>query len=63
VARCTGQQAYLTSWSPAPGFHADDVLRGPGAVARLTFDNGPQGVEVQIHCVANVPQVSVGPDT
>jgi hypothetical protein len=62
VARCTGPQAYLISWSPAPGFHTDDVNRGPATSASVTFVNGPQQVDVRVHCLAGVPQVVVRTD-
>jgi hypothetical protein len=61
-ARCTGQQAYLISWSPAPGFHPDDVQRGPGFVAHVTFVGRDRAVSVRVRCVAGVPQMSASGD-
>src|SRR5262249_51779022 len=38
VARCVGGDAYLVIWSPAQGFHAGAVTRGPTQTARVTFE-------------------------
>src|SRR5258708_2269031 len=35
VANCRTGGAYLVYWSPAPGYHVDDVVRGPAEPARL----------------------------
>jgi phage tail protein X len=60
VARCTGGQVYLASWSPAPGYHAEHVERGPAESARLTFESGNRQVTVEVGCVAGVPQAATG---
>jgi hypothetical protein len=39
VAKCTGDQVELMSWSPAPGYRTDDVSRGPAATASVKFKN------------------------
>jgi hypothetical protein len=61
VARCVGGQVYLASWSPAPGYHAEHVERGPAGAARLTFESGERHVTVEVGCVAGVPQAATGP--
>lgn len=39
VAKCTGDQVTLLSWSPDPGYRTDDVVRGPAATASVKFKN------------------------
>jgi hypothetical protein len=56
LARCTGNQAYLVSWSPAQDYRADDVHRGPARTVWVKFENGPQVVVLAVHCVAGMPQ-------
>ncbi len=56
LAQCTGSQAYLLSWSPAQGYRAEDVRRGPAPNVSAKFDNGPQAVVLAVHCVAGMPQ-------
>ncbi|GAB3800647.1 hypothetical protein [Micromonospora zhanjiangensis] len=58
VARCAGGQAYLVSWSPTPGYHAEHVARGPAVVARLTFEAGRRHLNVEVRCVAGAPQAT-----
>ena len=57
TAQCTGQLAYLVSWSPAPGYRVDDVRRGPTTVARVTFVMSSTLGEttVGVGCVSGVP--------
>ena len=59
VAQCIDADAYLVLWSPAPGFHAEDVRRGPAPVARVTFETRGQEVKLAVRCVDRVPQSSV----
>ncbi len=45
VAKCTGDQVELLSWSPAPGYRTDDVSRGPAATASVKFkDDGTENL-------------------
>jgi hypothetical protein len=60
VARCTSSGAYLVSWSPAPGFKAEDVRRGPAAVARVKFETSGREYYVAIRCVNGVPEATIG---
>ncbi|MGI5246725.1 hypothetical protein [Dactylosporangium sp. CA-139066] len=57
VARCTGNSAYLVSWSPAQGYRAAHVERGPAAEVRVTFRSTTAriGTEVDVRCVAGIP--------
>jgi hypothetical protein len=57
LAGCTGNLAYLMSWSPAQGYRAEDVRRGPAFTVSVKFDNGPQTVRLAVHCVAGMPQL------
>ncbi len=59
LADCGGSGAYLISWSPQQGYQADDVVRGPAAVARVDFLNGPSGVRVAVTCAGSVPTEAV----
>jgi hypothetical protein len=58
VAWCSAGEAYLASWSPAQGYEADDVRRGPATEASLVFQ-GTQSVVVAVRCVAGVPEASI----
>jgi hypothetical protein len=60
IARCVAAGAYLVSWSPAQGYKAEDVRRGPAGTAKLKFefrDGGEYVVSVQ--CLNGIPQASV----
>lgn len=47
VAKCTGDQVALMSWSPDPGWRTDDVSPGPAATASVKFKNdGAENVTV-----------------
>jgi hypothetical protein len=59
VAWCSAGRAYLASWSPAQGYHADDVRRGPAVEARLIFQGAERDVTVAIRCIAGVPEASI----
>jgi len=63
TASCTGQVVYLVSWSPAPGYRTDDVRRGPGSVAHLTFEGSPPPVVAWVKCTAGIPQLTTTADT
>ena len=59
VAVCRPAGAYLISWSPQPGYAADDIARGPAATARVLFETGSQGVSMAVSCTGSVPSASV----
>jgi hypothetical protein len=55
AARCQAGGAYLLYWSPQPGYEANHVIRGPAAVAQVTFGNGYDGVVLQVTCRGGIP--------
>jgi hypothetical protein len=59
IARCTGANVYLVSWSPEPGYRAHDVVRGPAAQASVRFDNDDDRVAVSVGCVSGTPVATV----
>jgi hypothetical protein len=54
VAECRDGQAYLVGWSPAPGYKASDIKRGPAATAKLEFEGHERKVKVSVVCSAGV---------
>ncbi len=54
-AACQSGGAYLLYWTPEPGFEADQVKRGPAAVASLEFLGASSGILMQVSCSAGVP--------
>jgi hypothetical protein len=54
VAECTAGQVYLRSWSPASGYHTDEVDRGPDSEAEIRFDSESTEVKVDIRCSGGV---------
>jgi serine/threonine-protein kinase len=63
LATCQAAGAYLVSWSPQPGYEADDVIRGPAVTARVLFMAGIHGVRMVVSCTGSVPSASVAPVT
>ena len=59
VARCRASGAYLVGWSPAPGYRAEDVDRGPAPVARLRFTGHDSELKISVRCVDGVVQSSI----
>ncbi|WP_344920705.1 hypothetical protein [Streptosporangium oxazolinicum] len=53
IARCEDGLVTLRSWSPAQGFQADDVERGPASRARVEFETEEDEVKVEVHCAAD----------
>ncbi|MGS2641605.1 hypothetical protein [Streptosporangium sp. G12] len=53
IARCENGLVTLRSWSPAQGFQADDVERGPAYRARVEFESEEDEVKVEVHCAAD----------
>ncbi len=60
LASCAAAGAYLISWSPSPGYQAEDVARGPAPVARVFFTAGQQGERMLVTCPGGVPVASTG---
>jgi hypothetical protein len=54
-AVCTTSGAYLSYWSPQPGFEVDDVVRGPAAVASVIFRGASGGIKMNVSCDGGVP--------
>jgi hypothetical protein len=63
MAICESAGAYLQYWSPNPGFEADDVVRGPAAVASVVFQNRTSGLVMQVSCSGGTPILHVSHDT
>jgi hypothetical protein len=59
IARCSGTQAYLVSWSPEQGYRVHDVVRGPAVEARVRFDADDRRVFLSVRCAGNEPQATV----
>jgi hypothetical protein len=55
VARCASGQVDLLSWSPAQGYGAADVSRGPAAAASVTFTSGETQTIATVTCQAGQP--------
>ena len=63
VARCASGLVTLQSWSPAQGYSADHVVRGPATVASIRFDPGSgRAVRVTVTCHDGVPEATTGGD-
>jgi len=58
VAECQSAGVYLVSWSPAQGYEADTVVRGPAATAKVTFDSIANSVTITVSCATGVPTAS-----
>jgi hypothetical protein len=55
-AMCTSAGAYLSYWYSPPGFEADDVVRGPAAVASVIFRAASGGgIKMIVSCDGGVP--------
>jgi hypothetical protein len=55
VATCQPAGAYLVSWSPQQGYEVGDIIRGPAATARVTFESRVNEVTMVVSCSAGVP--------
>jgi hypothetical protein len=60
VAECRTAGAYLVSWSPAPGYEAGSVARGPAPTAQVTFNSAATAgsVVMLVSCSTGVPTAS-----
>jgi hypothetical protein len=58
IAGCQLAGAYLYSWSPAQGYEARNVVRGPAATAKVTFTSSRRQVVMVISCSSGVPAAS-----
>lgn len=55
VADCQLADVYLVSWSPSQGYEAGKVVRGPAAVAQVTFESAANSVTMVVSCSSGVP--------
>lgn len=63
TVHCDGTTATLVSWSPNPGWRADDPLRGPAAEVSVRFESDVAAdYKVTATCAGGVPVVNLGPD-
>jgi hypothetical protein len=61
--RCNGTDVTLVSWSPNPGWRADDPVRGPAAEVSVRFESDvAQDYKVTATCAGGVPVAQLGPD-
>ncbi|GAA1413143.1 hypothetical protein GCM10009662_56790 [Catellatospora coxensis] len=61
-ASCAGGAVTLASWSPAPGYRADDPEPGPADRARIKFKKGKTELRVVVTCTGDEPVAEVIPD-
>lgn len=62
TAACQPGGAYLLYWSPYQGFHADDVFRGPAAIASVTFEGRANNVVMRVSCNGGTPVARLSHD-
>ncbi len=62
VATCAGNLITLNSWSPAPGFHTDDVSRGPATTASVKFESDQAENRVAVTCRDGEPHAETAAD-
>jgi len=55
MASCESGLAYLQYWSPAQGYQADDVVRGPAARVRLVFERTGASLMMTVTCNGSQP--------
>lgn len=55
LATCKPAGAYLLYWSPDQGYRADDVIRGPAAVASVVFQSLTSSVVMRVSCSGGTP--------
>ncbi|GAA1990142.1 hypothetical protein [Catenulispora subtropica] len=63
-AQCQGSLAYLVSWTPAQGFHAGPVQRGPARYAAAVFvdDALQRPWTLHVSCLNGTPTAVSGDD-
>jgi hypothetical protein len=54
-ARCDGGRVTIMAWTPAQGYQADDLDRGPAVAATLTFKSDRLEYAVTVTCEAGAP--------
>ena len=63
IASCAGGLVTLESWSPANGFGADHVDRGPATTAEVEFESDHDRYKLEITCRSGVPTPHTEHDT
>jgi len=58
MADCQAAGAYVASWSPAQGYEATTVIRGPAATAKVTFTISRKHVTMAISCSGGTPSAA-----
>jgi len=58
VAGCQSAGAYLVTWSPAQGYQATHVVRGPAATAKVAFAGFRKLVTMVVTCSGGAPSTS-----
>jgi hypothetical protein len=59
IVRCVQSGAYMVGWSPAAGYQADDLRRGPAVTVGITFESTTREVSVSVICEANTAQPTI----
>jgi hypothetical protein len=62
MASCQAGLAYLQYWSPAQGYQADNVVRGPAAKARVAFESVTSELVMTVTCQGGKPADQVFTD-
>jgi serine/threonine-protein kinase len=63
TVQCDGDVATLISWSPNPGWRADDPVRGPAAEVSVRFESDVAAdYKITASCVGGAAVVQQGPD-
>lgn len=55
VAQCQGSAVYLVTWSPAQGYQAELLQRGPAHLATLVFTGFGHHVAIRVGCSGGAP--------
>ncbi|MGH8824904.1 MAG: hypothetical protein ACRDVN_10550 [Jiangellaceae bacterium] len=62
IARCNGLDAEVVSWTPAQGFRAETVERGPSPEVKVEFEADDRDVKVDVRCVDGRPTAEIDDD-
>lgn len=63
VAQCQGSTVYLVTWSPAQGYQAGVLQRGPAHLATIVFSGYGRHVSFHIGCPGGTPAFVEGDDS
>ena len=62
TARCEGNIAVITSWTPANGYHFREVDDERGREAEVSFERDEQRVDVEVTCPSGRPVFTLDTD-